>query len=117
VLVTETYATRISDSIAWQPEIYRMPGHGPLEVFTAATSDLNAVTIDLLAAVRAISPNDKALLRTHTAASPAAYERLSETVRLLQDLYTKPSLHAPKVPPGFAPLTDDNTGIIVPQSH
>ena len=60
VLVTDTNATRISDPIAWQPEQYRMPGHSPLEVLTAATTDL-------LAALRAIPSKDRALLRTHAA--------------------------------------------------
>ena len=108
VLVTDTNSTRISDSIAWQPELYRMPGHSPLEVLTAATKDL-------LAAVRAIPPADKALLRTHTVGDTTVRERLSETVQLLQDMYT-PNTTAPAVPPGFTPLID-NDAPVVPPSH
>ena len=53
--------------------------------------------------------------------SPTPHPRsrhLGETVRLLQDLYTNPSMKSPEVPPGFAPLTDDtDEATMVPQSH
>lgn len=97
--ITETNSTRISDTIAWLPEPYRMPGHSPLEGLTAAVTDL-------LAAVHAITDSDKALLHSHVAGNPATGKTLSHAVQLLRDLYTIPVQGHTDVPPGFAPRSE-----------
>jgi hypothetical protein len=41
VYVLETGSTRVSDTLAWFPKPYTMPGHSPLEQLTAAVKDMN----------------------------------------------------------------------------
>jgi hypothetical protein len=99
--ITSTRATRISDTVAWLPDPYCMPGHSPLEVLTAATSDLAS-------AIQHITTSDAALLRQ--AHNPVTEGNLTAAVQLLRDLYTKPTGDRPQpptvpftaTPPGFA---------------
>jgi hypothetical protein len=79
IYVANTKCTRIFDTIAWLSEPYRMPGHCPLEELTAATADL-------LAAVKATTTCNQALLRQY-AVGPG--EHLGQAVLLLRDLYTQ----------------------------
>jgi hypothetical protein len=84
--VTDTKSTRISDTVAWLPEPFRMPGHSPLELEV-----LTAVLTDLKAALQTVTADDKALLRDHSASTPAVAEQLGDMVQLLRDPYTAPS--------------------------
>ena len=95
----DTGGTRISDSIAWLPEPYRMPGSSPLEMLTAITTDL--VTV-----LRAATPTDKLLLSAQLDGQPAVAGHLRTAVQLLGDMYTAPVTQThPDVPPGFSPPT------------
>ena len=81
IFCTDTSGTRISDSIAWLPDPYHMPGSSPLEMLTAITTDL--VTV-----LRTATPTDRLLLSSQAASQPAAAESLREAVQLLCDMYT-----------------------------
>jgi hypothetical protein len=65
-----------------------MPGHSPLE-------EVKAVLSDLLAALRATTVGDKALLCEHSAHHPAVAEELGEMLHLLREVYTPPAQSTP----------------------
>ena len=101
--ISETRATRITDTIAWLPDPYRMPGHSPLEAITAAVQDLSAV-VDTL-----VNSSEAELLRQSDAA-PSVGQQLTGTVQQLRDLFdcapspeSTPVTKAPTVVPNQVP--------------
>jgi hypothetical protein len=76
VYVSETGTTRVSDTLAWFPEPYTMPGHSPLDQVTAAITDLKtAIT--------------KATKKEHTLLLDTT---LSERVNELKSLFSPATL-------------------------
>jgi hypothetical protein len=72
-----TRSVRITDTIAWLPVAFTMPGHSPLDAMTAAVADLST-------ALRTLSTDESTLLRD-APAGPALI--LSATIQLLRDMF------------------------------
>ena len=77
VYVSATGGTRVSDTLAWFPDPYKMPGHSPLE-------QLNAAVGDLLNAVSSLTDPEKGLLHSR---SPLFSTTLSSSLQQLKDLF------------------------------
>jgi hypothetical protein len=72
-----TRSVRITDTIAWLPVAFTMPGHSPLDAMTSAVADLST-------ALRTLSTDESTLLRD-APAGPAS--TLSATIQLLRDMF------------------------------
>ena len=96
VYVSETGGTRVSDTLAWFPEPYRMPGHSPLEQLNAAINDLHQ-------AVLSLTQEDKRLLQS---VSPVFSSTMSSSVQQLRRLFqpSHPDGSA-TVPPADTPVS------------
>jgi hypothetical protein len=68
---------RVTDTVAWLPVAFTMPGHSPLDAMTAAVADLST-------ALRTLSTDESTLLRD-APAGPAS--TLSATIQLLRDMF------------------------------
>ena len=80
VYVSETGGTRVSDTLAWFPEPFKMQGYSALEQLTAAVVDLDNV-------VTSLANSDKPLLQP---LSPAYQSTLSNSVQQLKRLFVPP---------------------------
>jgi hypothetical protein len=72
-----TRSVRITDTIAWLPVAFTMPGHSPLDAMTAAVADLST-------ALRTLSTDESTLLRDAPAGPTST---LSATIQLLRDMF------------------------------
>lgn len=77
VYVSETGGTRVSDTLAWFPDPYKMPGHSSLEQLNAAITDLTQAVINL-------TDSDQQLLQS---ISPLFSSTLSSSVQQLKSLF------------------------------
>ena len=76
VYVSETGGTRVSDTLAWFPKPFKMPGHSPLEQLTAAVVDLD----------NAVSNLTSADMETLQPVSPIFQSTFSTSVQQLRNL-------------------------------
>ena len=80
VYVTATGGTRVSDTLAWFPTPYTMPGHSPLEQLTAAVQNL----VHAVSTVTEVEQN--MLLKDASTGTLALGPTLTESVTRLQEL-------------------------------
>lgn len=103
IYISATKAERITDTVAWFPVPYHMPGHSPLEALTAATTDL-------VSAINDMTVSEQVLVNSIDNAGSGA--ELYKAVKRLQELYAQPVTERPSisplpysdVPPGFESL-------------
>jgi hypothetical protein len=90
-----TRSFRISDTIAWLPVAYTMPGHSPLEV-------LNAAVADLTSAIKQMSSTDMHAVNTHrTSEHTTIAQHLVNAVYSLRELF-HPAHDTPAQPAGVS---------------
>ena len=98
-----TRSIRISDTIAWLPLAYTMPGHSPLEV-------LNAAVADLTSAIKQMSSTDMGVLDAHlTTENTTMAQHLTSAVHALRERFypaaDAPASRAEQTPTGATEIT------------
>ena len=94
VYVSNTHRERITDTVAWLPEPYRLPGSEPLEIVATAIHDL----INVISAAQSFPPTIQASINTLL---PLLRPQLEE----LQRIFAPPTIPRTETAPDLLPLT------------
>ena len=99
VFVSTTSAMRISDTLAWFPENYIMPGASASELMVTALQDLNL-------AIAQLQSHPDTFLRASTATSLDKLASVNKSVHELVTLFSRPTMAADQRVVADAPVPD-----------